>query len=107
VQANLAAMDARDTAAFAPGEVINVGSGERTSLLELHREMARLLGVASEPLFAPPRPGDVQHSLASIEKARRLLGYEPSIGWRDGLARTVEWYRERHGKGSTATSGAR
>jgi nucleoside-diphosphate-sugar epimerase len=101
VQANLAAMDARNVAAFTPGEVINVGSGERTSLLDLYRETARLLGISLEPIFAATRSGDVKHSLASIEKAQRLLGYEPTVGWRAGLARTVEWYRERHSKPAT------
>lgn len=95
VDANLAAMDARNLASFAPGEVINVGSGERVSLLELYREMARLLGSTREPSFAASRAGDVRDSLASIDKARRLLGYTPRVGWRDGLARTVAWYREQ------------
>lgn len=102
VNANLAAMDARDTSSFAPGEVINIGNGERISLLELYREIARLLGSTLEPQFAPDRPGDVRHSLASIAKARRLLGYEPAVGWREGLARTVEWYRERHSRARAA-----
>jgi nucleoside-diphosphate-sugar epimerase len=37
----------------------------------------------------------VRHSLASLERARSLLGYEPAVHWRAGLARTVDWYRER------------
>jgi UDP-glucose 4-epimerase len=104
VNANLAAMDARDTSSFAPGEVINIGNGERISLLELYREMARLLGSTLEPQFASDRPGDVRHSLASIKKARQLLGYEPAVGWREGLARTVEWYRERHTRARAVVS---
>jgi UDP-glucose 4-epimerase len=41
----------------------------------------------------PERAGDVKHSLASIDAAREVLGYEPRVDLRDGLARTVEWYR--------------
>ena len=91
VAANLAAMDGD----LDPGVVINVGGGERISILELYREMAELVGSDLEPIFAPPRAGDVKDSLASIDRARSLLGYVPRVGWREGLARTVAWYRER------------
>jgi nucleoside-diphosphate-sugar epimerase len=46
------------------------------------------------PVFEPPRPGDVKHSQASISKARRLLGYSPRIGFKEGLYETVEWFRK-------------
>jgi nucleoside-diphosphate-sugar epimerase len=91
VAANLAAME-RD---LEPGCVINVGAGERVSILDLYRAMAGLVGSELEPIFAPARAGDVRDSLASIERARALLGYAPRVGWREGLARTVAWYRER------------
>lgn len=91
VAANLAAMQ-RD---LEPGTVVNVGSGERTSILDLYRAMAELVGSDLEPVFAPERAGDVRDSLASIERARSLLGYAPKVGWREGIARTVAWYRER------------
>lgn len=89
VAANLAAMD-RD---LAPGTVCNVGGGERISLLELFEAMAALLHVDVRPRFGPERPGDVRHSLASLDLARRTLGYEPLVPWREGLARTLAWYR--------------
>ncbi len=44
------------------------------------------------PIFVEPRVGDVKHSLAAIERAESLLGYQPNVGWRDGLKQTVEWY---------------
>lgn len=93
VRANLAAIDAE----LEPGALINVGSGERITVLELYRAMADLCGSAAEPRMAPPRAGDVLHSLAALERAREKLGYEPSIGWREGLQVTVDWYRERFG----------
>ena len=91
VAANLAAME-RD---LEPGTVVNVGGGERVSILEIYRAMAELVGSDLEPVFGPVRAGDVRDSLASIERARALLGYAPRVGWREGIARTVAWYRER------------
>jgi len=91
VAANLAAMQ-RD---LEPGSVVNVGSGERVTILDLYRAMAELLACDLEPVFAPARAGDVKDSLASIDRARDQLGYTPRVGWREGLARTVAWYRER------------
>ncbi len=91
VDANLAALEAD----LAPGEVINIGGGERISLLELYRAMASELGVDLAPEHAPARPGDVRHSVAAIERAEALLGWRPRVSWREGLARTLAWYRER------------
>ncbi len=92
VDANLAAM-ARDL--DEPGTVINVGSGTRITLRELYDALSEELGVKLEVRHAPARAGDVRDSLASVEKARTLLGYEPRVGWREGLKRTVAWYRAR------------
>ncbi len=91
VDANLRAMQADLT----PGTVINVGSGESTSLLDLLRTMAVIHGRKSEPRFAPARAGDVRDSLASIERARSVLGWQPRTSLRQGLERTLAWYRER------------
>jgi len=91
VAANLLAME-RD---LEPGVVINVGSGTSITVNQLYDAMAAHLGSELRPEYAPPRTGDVRHSLASLDRARALLGYEPSVGWREGLAVTVDWYRER------------
>lgn len=77
------------------GVVINVGGGERISILELFREMARRFDVDFEPEFGPERAGDVKHSQASIALARELLGWRPAIDWRTGLEETIGWYRAR------------
>ncbi len=74
------------------GEIINVACGGRINLLDMIAVMNRYLGKQIEPVFTDPRPGDVRHSRASIDKARRLLGYEPAISFEDGLARTMAWY---------------
>jgi nucleoside-diphosphate-sugar epimerase len=47
---------------------------------------------------APERAGDVRHSLADITRAKALLGYEPIVGFREGLAETLQWYAEQAGR---------
>lgn len=90
VNANLLACE-RDEAI---GQVMNVACGARYSLLDLQHELQQIMEVEIAPTFAPPRPGDVKHSLAAIEAARESLGYLPEITWSEGLRRTVEWYKQ-------------
>ena len=99
VQANLlAAVARRDT----PGaEVYNVAVGERTTLNRLHVLLAAEVASCRPGTDVPPprhaafRAGDVQHSLASIGKAARDLGYAPTHRIGDGLATTVAWHCDR------------
>ncbi|MAW94821.1 MULTISPECIES: SDR family oxidoreductase [unclassified Leeuwenhoekiella] len=96
VQANLLALTATKKRSL--NEVYNIAYGEQTTLLELVREIKeRLLNYNQkvsevEPIFGPERKGDVPHSLASITKARHLLGYDPGYDLKTGLTETVEWY---------------
>jgi nucleoside-diphosphate-sugar epimerase len=92
VAANLGAAQA--PAARVAGQVFNVGCGDRTSLLDLLGELRALIGARVAARHVEPRAGDVRDSQADIEAARRAFGYEPSVGLREGLARTVDWYRE-------------
>lgn len=82
------------------GEVINVGTGRRTTILELAAKMHAACGPdagpAKAPVFEPARTGDVRHSLADLTRARELLGYHPVTSLEDGLADTVAWYRSVH-----------
>lgn len=75
------------------GKVINVACGESFSLLELVRQINAILGTSIEPIFAPPRVGDVKNSLADISLARELLGYEIKVDFAEGLRRTIDHYR--------------
>jgi nucleoside-diphosphate-sugar epimerase len=84
------------TAAGASGEVINVATGGRISLNTLFTTIRDRVAGTVEPIYAPPRPGDVKDSQADISKARRILGYEPIVSFEEGLARTVAWYRDSH-----------
>jgi UDP-glucose 4-epimerase len=76
----------------APGEIFNIACGDRITLLDLVEQMNQLLGKSIKPHFAAPRSGDILHSRAAIDKARRLLGYEPQVNFSAGLAKTLEWY---------------
>ncbi len=81
------------TADSASGEVINVATSGRISLNTLFKTIRDLVGSTVEPIYAEPRAGDVKDSQADISKAKRVLGYQPSVTFEAGLAKTVEWYR--------------
>jgi UDP-N-acetylglucosamine/UDP-N-acetyl-alpha-D-glucosaminouronate 4-epimerase len=90
VDANLKACEASSRAA---GRAYNVACGSAATLLDLLKILERVTGSAIRPVHDATRPGDVRHSLASIDEARRDLGYEPNIGLEEGLRRTVAWTR--------------
>lgn len=90
VAANLLAMEKASGAGL-----YNVGTGVSVSVLELYRTLAELAGRDPSPSFAPARAGDVPHSRASIERARRELGFEPRVTLAEGLRGTLDWYRTR------------
>jgi UDP-glucose 4-epimerase len=75
------------------GETLNIACGAAFSLLELLERIGKILTVEIDPQFLPRRAGDVMHSLASIEKARELLGYEVDVDFDEGLRRTVAHYQ--------------
>ena len=81
------------TAKDASGEVINVATAGRISLNHLFRTVRDYVGADVEPIYEAPRAGDVKDSQADIGKAERLLGYQPTVTFEDGLKRTVAWYR--------------
>lgn len=89
VQANLLACAAGPDAL---GLAYNVGCGDRISLNELVRSIAELFGKQVTAEYAEPREGDIRHSLASIERAERRLGYRPDVELAEGLRRTLEAY---------------
>lgn len=83
--------------------VYNVACGERTSLNELLDHLKNLLSKYDPAIknveikYGPPRQGDVPHSLASVDKAGRLLGYEPEYKVGDGLKEAIQWYWDNLG----------
>jgi len=81
-------------------EVYNVAFGESSTLNELFYELRANLSEYDstistlEPVYGPNRKGDIPHSLASIDKAKSLLGYDPKFSLKTGLKETVKWYWE-------------
>jgi nucleoside-diphosphate-sugar epimerase len=90
VSANLKAAEAKS--GF--GRVINIANGERITLNQLLAELKDLTGrSAVQAEYRDTRVGDVRHSLADISSARQLLGYAPIVGLRDGLEKTIDWWK--------------
>ncbi|MFC5864904.1 SDR family oxidoreductase [Acidicapsa dinghuensis] len=75
------------------GQVMNVATGVRVTLNQVVEELRPLTGYTGPVAYAPERAGDIKHSLADISLATELLGYKPTVDFREGLRRTVEWYR--------------
>ena len=90
VEANLLACVAPE----ASGRVFNIGTGHRYTLNQTLAVLSEILGCRPEPIHEAARPGDVRHSQADISAAQRGLGYEPQVGFKEGLRETVGWYRE-------------
>jgi len=88
VHANLLGAAAKRT----QGEVLNIGCGEHVSVNQVIREINRLLRREVQPRYAPARTGDIRDSWADIRLARRMLNYQPTVGFAEGLSRTIDWY---------------
>ena len=91
VHANLLAGDA--PAAKVSGQMMNLATGQRITLNQTYEILRELTGYAGKPAYAEGRSGDIRDSLADISLAKKLLGYEPVVDFREGLRRTVDWYR--------------
>jgi UDP-glucose 4-epimerase len=90
VRANMLAMESDD----AVGGVFNVASGKSISIIELFETLKAVTGAHDiEPMFAPPRAGDVKEGSASIAKIGKALGYSPSVTPKEGLAEVVDYFR--------------
>jgi UDP-N-acetylglucosamine/UDP-N-acetyl-alpha-D-glucosaminouronate 4-epimerase len=90
VSANLKAA----TATGGIGKVINIATGDRITLNQLLTELKDLVGKPDIGVdYRETRVGDVRHSLADTTKAREMLGYEPTVGLREGLQRTIDWWK--------------
>ena len=98
VQANLLACEAPNVT----GKVFNIGCARRTSLNEVLKELRRVTGKTLAAKYESAREGDIRDSEAEISQAKELLGYEPQVGFEEGLARTLEWYRGAHTRAAKA-----
>lgn len=91
VQANLLAMTAPSSNC---GRAYNIGRGDQVNLLDLLTALQELLGTSVEPVHENPRTGDVMHSSADASDAKRCLGFSADCNLRDGLAMSIDWYKE-------------
>ena len=90
VEANLLAAKAEKTA----GEVLNIACGRAVTVNETIDTINELVGRNIKPIYTDPRPGDVKHSLADITLAKKTIGYEPMVLFREGLQKAIGWYRD-------------
>ena len=91
IEANLRACASGEEAA---GEAFNVAYGGREFLLDIYAGLCEALNIERDPVFGPPRAGDIRHSNADISKARRLLGYNPQWSFDRGIKEAINWYKE-------------
>jgi nucleoside-diphosphate-sugar epimerase len=87
VEANIRACTSDES-----GEVLDVAGGDRSSIDQLVEELNHVLDTELQPIDDDPRPGDGRHAVASIERARALLGVEPEVDLRVELQRTIDDY---------------
>jgi UDP-glucose 4-epimerase len=91
IRANLLAADAPPERVS--GKVLNIAGGQSISLLDLVEELNHLTGRALKPRFEAARAGDVRSSRADITAAQDVLGYQCLTPWREGLQKTLDFYR--------------
>lgn len=90
VEANLLAARAKKT----EGDVINTAAGSAITINKVIDMINELTGKNIRPVYTNPRPGDVKHSLADINLAKKTIGYQPTVTFKEGLAKSIDWYRE-------------
>jgi nucleoside-diphosphate-sugar epimerase len=90
VEANLLAAGVKKT----EGQVVNIACGEAVTVNAIIKMINEITGKSVRPVYAPTRKGDVKHSLADITAAKKLLGFQPVVSFKDGLRKAIDWYRE-------------
>lgn len=77
----------------APGKIMNIAGGKRITINEIVQNVLKAAGSSSKVVHEPARKGDIRHSLASVDRAGEILGYNKIVGLEEGLERTIAWYR--------------
>lgn len=91
VEANLLALRAENVS----GQVFNVACGLRTTVNALAVAINEILNADISPIYDKPRPGDIKHSFADISKAEQMVKYQKIFSFKDGLEKTIQWYKDR------------
>jgi UDP-N-acetylglucosamine 4-epimerase len=99
------AIQANDRALFtvnneAMNQIYNIACGDQATLNEMVEILEKVSGKTLDVKYGPERPGDVKHSLADITKAKKLLGYEPTVLFKEGLEKAYKYYLNEY---NTAT----
>ncbi len=89
VEANLLAAEAPE----AQGQAVNISTATSVTVNRVVQLTNDLLGKDIDPIHAPPRAGDVRHSLADVRRAAEVIGFKPKVSFEDGLRRAIDWYR--------------
>ena len=90
IEANLKACIAGKDAV---GRAYNIAYGGREYLIDVYYSLCEALNIKMEPIFGPDRAGDIKHSNADIEEAKKLLGYDPKWDFKKGIVEAIEWYK--------------
>jgi UDP-glucose 4-epimerase len=91
MQANWLAAKAKET----HGEAINISTKNAVTVNTVVNVIRKLMGKENiKPVYAPPRPGDIKHSLADVTQANKVIGYEPFVSFEEGIAKAISWYKE-------------
>ena len=91
IQSAILSAESKKTA----GEVLNIGSGKPTTLTDLAETIIELTGSKSEIKYLPPRPNDIRHRFPDTSRMRKLLGFKPQVDLKEGLKRTIEYYKKK------------
>ena len=92
VKANLLAANGSE----AKGKIFNIGTGRYVSINDLWEKISQLAGNNIKPKYEPARPGDIRESVANIDYAKKVLGFEPEYSFEKGLKETFEWYLDKN-----------
>jgi len=91
MQANWLAANAKET----HGEAANISTKNAVTVNTVVNTIRKLLGKENiKPVYVPPRPGDIKHSLADVKRAKELIGYVPFVSFEEGIAKAIDWYKE-------------
>ncbi|OIO40648.1 LPS biosynthesis protein WbpP [Candidatus Pacearchaeota archaeon CG1_02_31_27] len=77
------------------GETLNIACGRSISINELTELINKFTGKNIKPVYEKPRPGEIKHSLANVDKAKKLIGYKPLYSFEQGLKETIKWIKEK------------
>ena len=79
------------------GEAVNISTKNAVTVNTVVQTITELLGKDIKPVYAPPRFGDIKHSLADVDLAKKVIGYEPFVSFEEGINKAIDWYKENLG----------